>query len=233
MRTPPIQARPESERSRSRDRLRLAGLGFLCVGVLLVVIPLVSIGYGYWQERQLTSEWSTVMAAVPPAPETSPSAQPSTAPDQPQAAQTPVAGRPPIVTPRTSIPIAFAMRIPKIGYYAAVREGVTKSVLFAGPGHYSTTANPGFAGTVGIAAHNTYWLGVGKLDPGDAIVLETRYGTFTYKVTRTAIVAPTDGSVLAQQPGKNLTLTTCWPLWAGALAPDRLAIFATEVSASS
>jgi LPXTG-site transpeptidase (sortase) family protein len=231
MRPPPQQPRPESARSRSRDRLRLAGLAFLTVGALLVLIPLVSIGYGYWQERQLTSEWSTVMASVPPGVEPSPSIQPSTSPGQPQA--TPVAGRPPIVTPRTSIPIAFAMRIPKIGYYAAVREGVTKSVLFAGPGHYGTTANPGFPGTVGIAAHNTYWLGVGKLDPGDAIVLETRYGTFTYKVTRTAIVAPTDGSVLAQRPGKNLTLTTCWPLWAGALAPDRLAIFATEVGSSS
>jgi sortase A len=205
-------------------------LAFLGVGLLLVVIPVASIGYGNWQQRELTSEWTGVMAAVPPTVEALPVPEPSAAPAGSQ--PTPAATARPIVTARTSVPIAFGLRIPKIAYYAAVREGVSRSVLYAGPGHYTTTANPGYPGTVGIAAHNTYWLGVGKLEPGDVIVLETRYGSFSYRVTRTAIVAPTDGSVLAQKPGRNLTLTTCWPLWAGALAPQRLAIFATEVSAS-
>ena len=82
-----------------------------------------------------------------------------------------------------------------------------------------------------MAAHNVYWLRFDQLRPGDDVALDTRYGTFHYRVTGTRVVSPADRSVLAAIPGRpRLVLTTCWPLWAGQLAPDRLAVFATAVT---
>ena len=62
--------------------------------------------------------------------------------------------------------------------------------------------------------------------PGDQIVLEASDGVYTYTVTGTKVVSPDETWVLDQPGARTLTLTTCWPLWAGALAQQRLAIFA-------
>jgi sortase A len=126
------------------------------------------------------------------------------------------------------MPIAFAIQVPRLNYYSAVVEGVDTTHLALGPGHYPNTPNPGHEGNVGIAAHNSFWLGFGELRTGDRIVLETRYGTFFYRVTGTRIVRPDDRTVFAQKTtGNRLTLTTCWPLWAGAFA-DRRYVISTE-----
>jgi sortase A len=121
----------------------------------------------------------------------------------------------------------FRIRVPRLGYRAVVREGVTDDVLFGGPGHYPESAWPGQPGTIGVAAHNVYWLRFDQLRPGDDVALDTRYGTFHYHVTGTRVVSPGDRSVLAPAPGRRLALTTCWPLWAGQLAPQRLAVLAS------
>ncbi len=60
----------------------------------------------------------------------------------------------------------FRLRVPRLGYRAAVREGVTDEVLFGGPGRYPGTAWPGQGGVVGVAAHNIYWLRFDQLRPG-------------------------------------------------------------------
>jgi len=122
--------------------------------------------------------------------------------------------------------VDFRLRVPRLGYRAVVREGVAPDVLFAGPGHYPETRWPGQLGNVGLAAHNVYWLRFDRLAAGDELILDTRYGSFHYRVTGSRVVDPADRSVLADAPGRRLTLTTCWPLWAGQLAPSRLAIFA-------
>jgi sortase A len=207
--------------------LKRAGMLLAGTGLLLVAVPGSLVAYGTWQERQLTQQWQEIVAGVP--------APVSTAPPLPEAAGTPsdttpvAEARPaPVVARPSTVPIAFAIRVPKIGYYAAVVEGVGLSQLSTGPGHYTNTPYPGHPGVVGIAAHNSYWIQFGALKPGDEIVLETRYGTFTYRITETRIVSPSDKTVFAQKPGYRLTLTTCWPLWAGALADRRLAIIAEE-----
>jgi sortase A len=122
--------------------------------------------------------------------------------------------------------IDFRLRIPKLRYRAIVREGVGDDVLFAGPGHYSETRWPGQGGNVGVASHNVYWLRFDQIAPGDEIILDTRYGSFHYRVTGAEVVSPDDRTVLADVPGRHLTLTTCWPLWAGQFASRRLAIYA-------
>ena len=85
-------------------------------------------------------------------------------------------------------------------------------------------------GTVGIAAHNVYWIDFGELRPGDGLAVETRYGAFRYRVTGARVVAASDRTVLAPEDGRQVTLTTCWPLWAGQFATQRLAIFGHDAT---
>jgi sortase A len=186
---------------------QLLPLVLLVTGALLVAGFLADLGFGALHQQQLERSWRQTIAAHPP-------------PAQPVD---------PVQTPAPVDGVDFAIRVPKIGYYAAVAEGVGSDVLINGPGHYPATPWPGQAGNVGVAAHNTYWIKFGDLRPGDEIGLETRYGSYKYVVTGTKIVPADDRTVLAQTPGKQLTLTTCWPLWAGAFAQQRLAIFALQV----
>jgi len=125
--------------------------------------------------------------------------------------------------------IAFQMRIPAIQYSAAVVEGVDRKDLARGPGHYPTTAWPGQSGTVGVAAHNMYWLSFNRLKAGDRVELRTAHGLFVYEIAGSKITVASDVGVLEPTGRPSLTLTTCYPLWAGVLATKRLVFFAREI----
>jgi sortase A len=199
--------------------LRRVGLLLIAAGLLLCLLPAGYYLYGGWQQDQLAQQWRQ---EVRPAPAPTPGGHPGGP------------GPQPIPSPPARVPygqIAFAIRVSRIGYYAAVREGVTDDILYSGPGRYPDTAMPGQEGTVGVAAHNTYWVRFGALGPADEILLETRAGDFHYRMTQSQVVRPGDRWVLDAPPGgRRLVLTTCWPLWAGALAQERLAIFADQVT---
>jgi sortase A len=144
---------------------------------------------------------------------------------------------PSVVDPAQLVPadgpvngVAFQMQVPAIGYSAQVVEGVTQANLENGPGHYPTTAWPGERGTVGIAAHNVYWLAFAQLRPGDQVIVRTRHVVVTYVITSTEVTNPTDVSVLASTPSHRLALTTCYPLWAGAFATQRYILFGRQIA---
>ena len=188
---------------------RIMGLACLLTGAALVLAFAYGMMDGIRQSQSLTSTWHQQLAqAAPPA---VPDAQPA---------------------PNLMLPVDgvdFAVRVPTLGYYAAVREGVDSTILYSGPGHYTETPWPGQKGMVGVAAHNVYWINFPQLAKGDEVDLETRYGTFKYAVTSTRIVKPDDRTVLVQGPGRHLTLTTCWPTWAGSFATQRYIIFTDQV----
>lgn len=197
---------------RSRDGLQrpLTVLWATCLVVGLFLLG--SFAYGMWrgvsEQRHLNEVWQTQIA---PHPIVSRAFDPSL--------QRPVGG------------IDFAIEVPRLQYFAAVREGVDLGVLYSGPGHYPQTQWPGNAGTVAIAAHNVYWINFPQLVKGDEIDIRTRYGLYRYRVTGSAIVDPNDRNVVVPDAsGFHLTLTTCWPLWAGAFATKRYVIFADQVS---
>ena len=53
---------------------------------------------------------------------------------------------------------------------------------------------------------------------------------YRYRVTGSEVVNPDNRSVLVPDAnGFHLTLTTCWPLWAGAFATQRYVIFTDQV----
>jgi len=164
---------------------------------------------GYSAQQHLNQEWQQEVGAAP-----------LTAPAiVDRSLQKPVKG------------VDFAIRVPKLKYFAAVREGTDTTVLYSGPGHYPGTVWPGDQGTVGVAAHNVYWINFPQLKAHDEIDIQTRYGTYRYSVTGSKVVNPDDRTVLvAHAAGYNLVLTTCWPLWAGAFATQRYVIFAQQYS---
>jgi len=111
-----------------------------------------------------------------------------------------------------------AMRVPRFGpdWRWAVSEGVSQDVLANGPGHYPRTALPGERGNSAYAAHRAGhgdpFIGFDRLRPGDRVYLSQGDTTWTYVIDQSPRIVPTSaGWVLDPQPGRRLTLTTCWP----------------------
>jgi sortase A len=124
------------------------------------------------------------------------------------------------------------LRIPAISLDTIVVEGTEGADLRSGPGHYEDTVLPGQRGTVGIAGHRTTYgapfRAIDELARGDRIELRMPYGTFTYRVERTRIVAPTQVDVVERVAYDRLVLTACHPLYS---AEERIVVFAREESA--
>lgn len=136
----------------------------------------------------------------------------------------------PVTTAAAPIPGGAFARLyaPTLSGYGSrnVVEGVSvEDLRKGGPGHIPDTALPGEVGNVVLSGHRTTygqpfnrWA---ELGPGDAVVLETRDGWFTYTVTGSRIVAPTAVEVTYPVPGRRgatptgrlLTMTTCNPMY--------------------
>jgi sortase A len=123
--------------------------------------------------------------------------------------------------------------IPKIQLVnKVIVEGVGRDELRKGPGHVPSTVPPGQPGTFGVSGHRTTYgapfYRLDELEKGDTITVVTRDAIYTYTVTRTAIVRPTDTQVLDNVSGPNgklkatITLTTCHPRYS---ARQRLVVF--------
>ena len=188
------------------DPLRATALLFIAAGVLLIISFFYATSVAVEHQNRIDQAWrqQVVVPTVTP-------------PKVDPALKHPVGG------------VDFAIQVPKLGYFAAVKEGISSGVLYSGPGHYPDTPWPGDQGTVGVAAHNVYWVDFPKIGVGDEVDLQTRYGLYRYRVTGSRIVDPSDTTVLVPQSGGyHLTLTTCWPLWAGAFATQRYVIFTDQ-----
>lgn len=147
------------------------------------------------------------------------------------------------------------IRIPAFGadYVKVVIEGTDPDELEQGPGHYVDSAMPGELGNFSLAGHRvgkgSPFLDLDRLQPGDAIVIETADTWFTYRVLGDPatgnfgadpsgipgqeIVSPQDVDVVFPIPGVDdtsvaptnayLTLTTCHPKFS---AEQRLIVHA-------
>lgn len=131
------------------------------------------------------------------------------------------------------------LHVPRFGAQWQPRpilQGISLAVLEDGIGHYEGTAMPGQIGNFAIAGHRvTYgrpmWQAE-ELQAGDAIVVETEQGWYTYRVTGHEIVRPNQVEVIEpvpNQPGvaptqRVLTITACHPKFS---ARERLIVHAT------
>jgi sortase A len=134
--------------------------------------------------------------------------------------------------------------IPKINVHApviyepSVDEAAIETALQNGVVHYGNTAIPGQNGNVAIFGHssNDWWepgnfkfvfVLLDKLVPGDTITVDYNAKAYTYKVTGSKVVEPTDVGVLKPTATPTLTLITCSP---PGTSLRRLVVTAEQVS---
>ena len=120
------------------------------------------------------------------------------------------------------------IRIPRIGISFVVVNGTKPSALESGPGIYPETVFPGAGGTTAIAGHRTTYLApfrhIDELRAGNRIRLDMPYAHFTYVVTGSVVVPPTDVHAAVDPVGyPRLVLSACTPVFSAA---KRLLVFA-------
>jgi sortase A len=133
-------------------------------------------------------------------------------------------------TPDIGTPVG-RLRIDRIGLDIMIVEGIGKSELQKGPGHFRETPLPGQLGNVALAGHRTTYLHpfleLDQLQPGDLVSIDTTWGSYTYRVTESLVVQPDEYSLVIptfDNTIATLTLTTCHPAYT---SKQRLAVRAT------
>ena len=129
---------------------------------------------------------------------------------------------------------AGRLKIDRIKANYVVVNGSDPASLRKGPGIYDDVPFPGAPGTTAIAGHRTTYGApfrkIDKIRRGDEIVVEMRYGTFTYEVEKTQIVKPTALEVIRRVSYDRLVLSACHPLYSAA---KRYIVFARLVGAQA
>jgi sortase A len=135
----------------------------------------------------------------------------------------------------------FRLRIPSIDVEQIVVEGVDTEQLRLGPGHYPTCRDgfelclddyedapwPGEKVRVVVSGHRTtygapFW-DLDKLEAGDEVNVDAKWGRFVYEVSETDVVDDADLTVVSPVPQAELVLTTCNPRFSAA---ERLIVYA-------
>lgn len=217
-----------------KPRRRASFLGVL--GELLITAGVVALLYVAWQmwigdwiigsqkhteASALSQSWLQQASQSPTASDT-PSPSPS-ASSSPEAAAPVV----PVMAQKDYGQQFGVMFIPRFGpnWQFTVAAGTGRhDILDAGEiGHYTDTAMPGEVGNTVYAAHR--WTSGAPFDPidklviGDAIVIQTPDGWYTYRFRTLEYVQATQVEVLLPVPqqvgmaanGRYLTLTSCAP----------------------
>lgn len=212
----------------ARPRRRTSVVGVL--GELLITVGIVALLYVSWQmwvgdwiigaEKQkqasaLSQSWMT--SAPTPAPSVSPS----------PGATNPPAPVIPVQTQPDHGQTFGVMFVPRFGsqWQFTIASGTSRTdILDQGMiGHYADTAMPGDVGNTVYAAHR--WTSGAPFDPidklviGDAIVIQTPDGWYTYRFRTLEYVQASQVEVLLPVPqqvgvaanGRYLTLTSCAP----------------------
>jgi len=133
----------------------------------------------------------------------------------------------------------YQIAIPSIDLNQTVVHGVDVDQLRKGPGHYPSCGEgfdlcaediddvwPGEKGRVIVSGHRTtygapFW-DLDKLQRGDQVRVETKWGTFIYRVTEKQIVDADFVGIVIPGDDAELVLTTCNPKFSAA---QRLVVY--------
>ena len=105
--------------------------------------------------------------------------------------------------------------IPTLNVDAPIVQGDGWDQLKKGVGQHIGSGDPGQPGNLVLSAHNDIFGEIfrylDRLQPGDEIQIHTVSQIYTYFITGTRIVEPTEVSVLAPTVHSSLTLISCYP----------------------
>jgi len=143
------------------------------------------------------------------------------------------AGIPDATSPRRSEgDLLGKLEIPRLRLSVMMMEGVAEKTLRLGGGHIPGTAYPGAPGNTGFAAHrDTFFRKLRNVRKDDLIQFTTRSHTLSYRVASTAVVNPTDTTVLRPTSSESITLVTCFPFYYIGPAPKRFVVHAVRARA--
>ena len=120
------------------------------------------------------------------------------------------------------------VEVPRLGASVIVLAGGSGQALAFGPGHLERTPEAGEPGTAVFAAHrDTHFAFLGRIAPGDTIVVTRRDGAVAqFRVTHAEVVQWDASGIDPDAPGRRLALVTCWPLDSALPGPLRYVVFA-------
>ncbi len=102
--------------------------------------------------------------------------------------------------------------LPSLKLSWPIYEGTTETQLARGVGHYVKSVLPGETDNSVISGHRTTVFNrLGELEMGELILVKTKAGTFTYKISKFRTVMRTSKAVIVPTETATLTLTTCYP----------------------
>ncbi len=223
----PVEVPPQP-RSKGR-RVFDAGLLIIEISAVLVLIFLLvsaAKSLSAWNKETISE---LAMPTLTPTPLIVEVVLPSghTPPDspggaKPNEAEIPEWLRPQVQSMMSNIPIPTAgpeqtlrIMVPAINVEAPVVIGDGWDQLKKGVGQHISSANPGEKGNVVLTAHNDVFGQIfrelDKLKQGDLVILYTSQRSYTYVVTGTSIVAPTQVDVMSSTQQATVTLISCYP----------------------
>jgi sortase A len=124
-------------------------------------------------------------------------------------------GNVPVPTPGPEA--ARRIQIPAIRVDAPVVQGDGWEQLKKGVGQYlgNGALSPGQPGNLVFSAHNDIFGEIFReldlLKPGDQVILHTSQRAYTYVITETRLVEPTQVDVMAPSGQPVVTLISCYP----------------------
>ena len=232
MRTGEFEEQEQETHSAPANQRRkkiLDGL-LLFVELLAVVGLLLLLFNGVNMMRDLNNEVATALEqpTLTPTPLIVAVVLPSghTPPTSPEGAQPNEAEIPqhlqPLVQSLANIPLptpgpeqANRIQIPAIGIDAPIVQGDGWEQLKKGVGQHIGSANPGENGNVVLSAHNDIFgeifRDLDRLQAGDEITLYTNQRAYTYMVSESQVVEPTQVEFLENTSQPTLTLISCYP----------------------
>jgi sortase A len=123
------------------------------------------------------------------------------------------------------------IEVPRLKASAIALNGSSGQALAFGPGHVELTPDAGEPGSAIYSAHrDTHFAFLGSVRAGDEVRVTRADGRlFRFRVTHTTVVRWDASGIDPFAPGRNLVLTTCWPLDAKTAGPLRYLVHAELV----
>lgn len=218
---------PLTWRQRGKKMLDRALLAVEVLGVVGLVLVLF-LGFQILRDLNMQSAEAMILPTLTPTPLIGAVVLPSghTPPNSPGGARPNEYEIPdhlrPLVQSQVEIPTPIPgpenpvrIQIPAIGVDAPIVVGDGWEQLKKGVGHHIGSANPGQPGNLVLSAHNDVFGQIFRyldlLQNGDQVIVYTNQRSYTYIVTETTIVEPTQVEVMSATENETLTLISCYP----------------------